>query len=199
MGKGRAEKWSPKWLDNKMKAKGLQKLKWYCQMCQKQCRDENGFKCHRTGKANIEKTERGWYLEYIDRERMEREAKYKEEKKYEAAEEKQEERLIAKQVRMAKAEAMKSGIKDSKATTLERKEGDNDIIELGVTNLIDAKRNIKKGITLNKVVPKNINILEEAAIKAENDAKKEAELWMKMEEEDDDIIDIPSDVNDNIK
>jgi len=29
-----------------MKAKGLQKLRWYCQMCQKQCRDENGFKCH---------------------------------------------------------------------------------------------------------------------------------------------------------
>src|SRR5688500_7207864 len=25
------------------KAKGLQKLKWYCQMCQKQCRDENGY------------------------------------------------------------------------------------------------------------------------------------------------------------
>merc|ERR1719253_797299 len=30
-----------------MKAKGLQKLRWFCQMCQKQCRDENGFKCHR--------------------------------------------------------------------------------------------------------------------------------------------------------
>lgn len=27
-------------------AKGLQKLRWFCQMCQKQCRDENGFKCH---------------------------------------------------------------------------------------------------------------------------------------------------------
>jgi len=38
---------STKWLGNKMKAKGLQKLRWYCQMCQKQCRDENGFKCHR--------------------------------------------------------------------------------------------------------------------------------------------------------
>jgi len=24
----------------------LQKLRWYCQMCQKQCRDANGFKCH---------------------------------------------------------------------------------------------------------------------------------------------------------
>ena len=26
--------------------KGLQKLRFYCQLCQKQCRDENGFKCH---------------------------------------------------------------------------------------------------------------------------------------------------------
>ncbi|EOD24989.1 hypothetical protein EMIHUDRAFT_45058, partial [Emiliania huxleyi CCMP1516] len=31
---------------NRIKAKGLQKLRWYCQMCNKQCRDENGFKCH---------------------------------------------------------------------------------------------------------------------------------------------------------
>ncbi|XP_048566734.1 KIN17-like protein [Triticum urartu] len=31
---------------NRMKAKGLQKLRWYCQMCEKQCRDENGFRCH---------------------------------------------------------------------------------------------------------------------------------------------------------
>eukprot|EP01054_Gregarina_sp_Poly1_P004567 Gregarina_sp_Poly_1__4566@NODE_244_length_10763_cov_79_258975_g214_i0_p5_GENE_NODE_244_length_10763_cov_79_258975_g214_i0NODE_244_length_10763_cov_79_258975_g214_i0_p5_ORF_typecomplete_len213_score27_97Kin17_mid/PF10357_9/2_3e42zfC2H2_jaz/PF12171_8/0_00095zfC2H2_jaz/PF12171_8/1_3e03zfmet/PF12874_7/0_0044zfmet/PF12874_7/9_2e02zfC2H2_2/PF12756_7/0_032zfC2H2_2/PF12756_7/3_8e03zfC2H2_2/PF12756_7/2_7e03NUP50/PF08911_11/0_21CCDC84/PF14968_6/0_38DUF629/PF04780_12/1_7_NODE_244_length_10763_cov_79_258975 len=42
----RAEVGTIKWLSNKMKAKGLQKLKWYCQMCEKQCRDENGFKCH---------------------------------------------------------------------------------------------------------------------------------------------------------
>lgn len=27
-------------------AKGLQKLRWFCQVCEKQCRDENGFKCH---------------------------------------------------------------------------------------------------------------------------------------------------------
>ena len=33
-------------ISNRIKAKGLQKLRWYCQMCQKQCRDENGFKCH---------------------------------------------------------------------------------------------------------------------------------------------------------
>lgn len=37
---------TPKALANKMKAKGLLKLKFYCQVCQKQCRDENGFKCH---------------------------------------------------------------------------------------------------------------------------------------------------------
>jgi len=42
----RAEAGSLKYLSNKMKAKGLQKLRWYCQMCEKQCRDENGFKCH---------------------------------------------------------------------------------------------------------------------------------------------------------
>jgi hypothetical protein len=33
-------------IGNRIKAKGLQKLRWYCQLCQKQCRDENGFKCH---------------------------------------------------------------------------------------------------------------------------------------------------------
>lgn len=43
---GKAEKGTPKYLANKMKAKGLQKLRWFCQMCEKQCRDENGFKCH---------------------------------------------------------------------------------------------------------------------------------------------------------
>jgi len=30
----------------RIKAKGLGRLRWYCQMCEKQCRDENGFKCH---------------------------------------------------------------------------------------------------------------------------------------------------------
>ncbi|NWS34285.1 KIN17 protein, partial [Polioptila caerulea] len=37
---------SPKAIANRIKSKGLQKLRWYCQMCQKQCCDENGFKCH---------------------------------------------------------------------------------------------------------------------------------------------------------
>lgn len=38
---------------NRMKAKGLQKLKFYCQMCQKQCRDANGFKCHLTSENHL--------------------------------------------------------------------------------------------------------------------------------------------------
>lgn len=43
---GKAERGSVKDIANRMKAKGLQKLKFYCQMCEKQCRDANGFKCH---------------------------------------------------------------------------------------------------------------------------------------------------------
>lgn len=37
---------SAKYLAKKLKAKGLQKLRFYCQICEKQCRDENGFKSH---------------------------------------------------------------------------------------------------------------------------------------------------------
>ncbi|XP_011310209.1 DNA/RNA-binding protein KIN17 [Fopius arisanus] len=43
---GKHEPGTPKYIANKIKSKGLQKLRWYCQMCEKQCRDENGFKCH---------------------------------------------------------------------------------------------------------------------------------------------------------
>ena len=43
---------SPKAIANRIKAKGLQKLKWYCQMCNKQCRDENGFKCHKMSESH---------------------------------------------------------------------------------------------------------------------------------------------------
>ncbi|KAF2274545.1 uncharacterized protein EI97DRAFT_422216 [Westerdykella ornata] len=42
----RAEVGTNKYLANKMKSKGLQRLRWYCQACEKQCRDANGFKCH---------------------------------------------------------------------------------------------------------------------------------------------------------
>lgn len=33
-------------ISKRIKAKGLGRLRWYCQMCEKQCRDENGFKNH---------------------------------------------------------------------------------------------------------------------------------------------------------
>ncbi|KAK7102717.1 DNA/RNA-binding protein KIN17-like [Littorina saxatilis] len=46
MGKDKPGFLTPKAIANRIKAKGMQKLRWYCQMCQKQCRDENGFKCH---------------------------------------------------------------------------------------------------------------------------------------------------------
>jgi len=49
---GKNDVGGPKWLANKMKSKGLQKLRWYCQMCAKQCRDENGFKCHTMSEAH---------------------------------------------------------------------------------------------------------------------------------------------------
>mmetsp|Transcript_41346 Transcript_41346/g.99026 ORF Transcript_41346/g.99026 Transcript_41346/m.99026 type:complete len:479 (+) Transcript_41346:101-1537(+) len=49
----KAEKGSVKDIANKMKAKGLQKLKFYCQMCEKQCRDANGFKCHLTSETHM--------------------------------------------------------------------------------------------------------------------------------------------------
>lgn len=43
---GKAEFGTAKYLSKQMKAKGLQRLKFYCQVCRKQCRDENGFKSH---------------------------------------------------------------------------------------------------------------------------------------------------------
>ncbi|KDQ50482.1 hypothetical protein JAAARDRAFT_41940 [Jaapia argillacea MUCL 33604] len=49
----RAEAGTPKDLANKMKAKGLQRLRWYCQVCEKQCRDENGFKCHAASESHL--------------------------------------------------------------------------------------------------------------------------------------------------
>lgn len=37
-----------------IKAKGLQRLKWYCQMCEKQCRDANGFKNHCSTEGHLQ-------------------------------------------------------------------------------------------------------------------------------------------------
>ncbi|TFK27596.1 hypothetical protein FA15DRAFT_701799 [Coprinopsis marcescibilis] len=49
----RAEVGTPKYIANKMKSKGLQRLRWYCQVCEKQCRDENGFKCHAASESHL--------------------------------------------------------------------------------------------------------------------------------------------------
>jgi len=44
---------TPKYVANQMKSKGLQRLRWYCQVCEKQCRDENGFKCHTQSEGHL--------------------------------------------------------------------------------------------------------------------------------------------------
>jgi DNA/RNA-binding protein KIN17 len=49
----RAEVGSTKHIANQMKAKGLQRLRWYCQACQRQMRDENGFKCHVASESHV--------------------------------------------------------------------------------------------------------------------------------------------------
>lgn len=54
---GKAEAGSAKAIANRIKAKGLQKLKYYCQLCNKQCRDDNGFKCHLTSEAHLRQME----------------------------------------------------------------------------------------------------------------------------------------------
>jgi DNA/RNA-binding protein KIN17 len=49
----KAERGTPKDIANRMKSRGLQKLKFYCQMCEKQCRDQNGFKQHATSESHM--------------------------------------------------------------------------------------------------------------------------------------------------
>ncbi|KAI9752178.1 MAG: hypothetical protein M4579_005730 [Chaenotheca gracillima] len=49
----RAEVGTTKHLNNKLKSKGLQRLRWYCQPCERQMRDENGFKCHCQSESHV--------------------------------------------------------------------------------------------------------------------------------------------------
>ncbi|KAI0135693.1 domain of Kin17 curved DNA-binding protein-domain-containing protein [Daldinia grandis] len=51
----KAEVGSTKYLNNKMKSKGLQRLRWYCQICEKQCRDANAFKMHTQSESHTRK------------------------------------------------------------------------------------------------------------------------------------------------
>ncbi|WFD33077.1 hypothetical protein MSPP1_004134 [Malassezia sp. CBS 17886] len=50
---GRAEAGTPKAIANSMKARGLTRLRWYCQVCSKACRDANGYKCHVESEAHM--------------------------------------------------------------------------------------------------------------------------------------------------
>jgi DNA/RNA-binding protein KIN17 len=50
---GKAEKGTPKDIAKRIKAKGLQRLKFWCQVCEKQCRDANGFKCHLQSESHL--------------------------------------------------------------------------------------------------------------------------------------------------
>ncbi|KAF2206344.1 hypothetical protein CERZMDRAFT_53283 [Cercospora zeae-maydis SCOH1-5] len=50
---GRAEPGSTKAIANKSKMVGLQRLRWWCEPCQKQCRDENGFKQHTLSESHV--------------------------------------------------------------------------------------------------------------------------------------------------
>jgi len=190
-------------LANKMKAKGLQKLRWYCQMCQKQCRDENGFKCHRmseghqrmmqtfiqspgkfldafsrefeegfmklmrtkysrqrvlantvycefisdknhihmnstiwvtlsgfcqylgrTGKCKIDHTEKGWYVEYIDQEKIKREQELEAKRAYELTEEERQKAEIAERVEKAQAAGL---YREAEYTELMREDPDEKI------------------------------------------------------------------------
>lgn len=49
----RAEAGSIKAVSNAIKAKGLTKLRFYCQICSKACRDENGYKNHIESESHL--------------------------------------------------------------------------------------------------------------------------------------------------
>lgn len=49
----KAEVGSTKYLNNKLKSKGLQRLRFWCEVCHKQCRDENGYKCHTMSESHV--------------------------------------------------------------------------------------------------------------------------------------------------
>ncbi|KAL9936864.1 hypothetical protein V8E36_004099 [Tilletia maclaganii] len=51
----KAEAGSAKAASNAMKARGLTKLRFYCQICEKANRDENGYKCHIESESHLRK------------------------------------------------------------------------------------------------------------------------------------------------
>ena len=49
----KAEAGSVKDISNRMRRKGLGRLRWYCQVCEKQCPDANGFKMHTQSESHV--------------------------------------------------------------------------------------------------------------------------------------------------
>ncbi|PHH80306.1 hypothetical protein CDD82_1834 [Ophiocordyceps australis] len=49
----RAEAGTPKHLANQLRKKGLQRLRWYCQVCERQMMDANGFKMHTQSESHV--------------------------------------------------------------------------------------------------------------------------------------------------
>lgn len=51
------EEITPKAIAKYLKSRGFGKQHLYCQLCRKQCRDENGFKCHLESPAHLRQME----------------------------------------------------------------------------------------------------------------------------------------------
>ncbi|AQZ11928.1 RTS2 (YOR077W) [Zygosaccharomyces parabailii] len=51
----KAEFGTAKYASKQLKARGLQKLRFYCQVCHKQCRDDNGFQSHIKSPSHVRK------------------------------------------------------------------------------------------------------------------------------------------------
>ncbi|KAG2223892.1 hypothetical protein INT45_009344 [Circinella minor] len=206
---------TPKAIANRIKSKGLLKLKFYCQVCEKQCRDENGFKCHvnseshqrqillvaenparfmtdyseqfkkeflailsrahgtkrvfansvyqeyisdrehihmnatkwdslsefvkylgREGICQVDETERGWYITWIDNspKALARQAAIQKMDRAQRDEEEREQQLLNEQIERAKKEAEERGTAtEQQATELKREEGEKSKIKLNMS------------------------------------------------------------------
>ncbi|KAK0727363.1 domain of Kin17 curved DNA-binding protein-domain-containing protein [Lasiosphaeria miniovina] len=51
----KAEFGSTKYVSNQMKSRGLNRLRWYCQLCARSLRDENAFKMHNSSESHMRK------------------------------------------------------------------------------------------------------------------------------------------------
>ncbi|KRX21677.1 Actin-related protein 2, partial [Trichinella nelsoni] len=216
------EPFTPKAISNRIKAKGLQKLRWFCQMCQKQCRDQNGFKCHltseshqrqlllfaespgrflgqysgefkkgfldiltrqfgtkrvkantvyqeyikdrnhvhmnstcwftltgfvnylgRTGICKVDQTEKGWFIQYIDRSLEERREKMAKKVKMDMDDEERMRDIIMKQAERARERLKESGELEEEAPYSELKKSDDQKIEFKLPKMVPVKDKLK--------------------------------------------------------